>query len=136
MGNNREVARLYSERLGYTVNESTVRGIKKRYLEVTPMFHLSVTEATMMLFFPQFFFSFSMFPSFHISFFSYFPLFIFPPPGCAQGQNQLPWSLPTSLRRGGEQQGGRGGGGGRGRGKCSARIYFVFPSFHISFLYI
>ena len=33
MGNNREVARLYSERLGYTVNESTVRGIKKRYLE-------------------------------------------------------------------------------------------------------
>ena len=34
MGNNREVARLYSERLGYTVNESTVRGIKKRYLEV------------------------------------------------------------------------------------------------------
>ena len=25
--------RLYSERLGYTVNESTVRGIKKRYLE-------------------------------------------------------------------------------------------------------
>ena len=36
VGNNREVARLYSERLGYTVNESTVRGIKKRYLEVTP----------------------------------------------------------------------------------------------------
>ena len=35
VGNNREVARLYSERLGYTVNESTVRGIKKRYLEVT-----------------------------------------------------------------------------------------------------
>jgi len=33
VGNNREVARLYSERLGYTVNESTVRGIKKRYLE-------------------------------------------------------------------------------------------------------
>ena len=30
VGNNREVARLYSERLGYTVNESTVRGIKKR----------------------------------------------------------------------------------------------------------
>ena len=29
----REVARVYSERLGYTVNESTVRGIKKRYLE-------------------------------------------------------------------------------------------------------
>ena len=26
-------SRLYSERLGYTVNESTVRGIKKRYLE-------------------------------------------------------------------------------------------------------
>ena len=33
VGNNREVARVYSERLGYTVNESTVRGIKKRYLE-------------------------------------------------------------------------------------------------------
>ena len=33
VGNNREVARLYSEKLGYTVNESTVRGIKKRYLE-------------------------------------------------------------------------------------------------------
>ena len=33
VGNNREVARIYSERLGYTVNESTVRGIKKRYLE-------------------------------------------------------------------------------------------------------
>ena len=41
VGNNREVARLYSERLGYTVNESTVRGIKKRYLEVTPMLHIS-----------------------------------------------------------------------------------------------
>ena len=37
MGNNREVARLYSERLGYTVNESTVRGIKKRYLEVATL---------------------------------------------------------------------------------------------------
>ena len=77
------MARLYSERLGYTVNESTVRGIKKRYLEVTPMFHLSASEETMMLLFPQFFFSFSYFPfpyfllfiypCFHISSFSYFP---------------------------------------------------------------
>ncbi|XP_023342233.1 uncharacterized protein LOC111711969 isoform X2 [Eurytemora carolleeae] len=33
IGNNREVARVYSLKLGYTVNESTVRGIKKRYLE-------------------------------------------------------------------------------------------------------
>ena len=41
VGNNREVARLYSERLGYTVNESTVRGIKKRYLEVIPIFLVS-----------------------------------------------------------------------------------------------
>jgi len=33
LSNNREVARVYSQKLGYTVNESTIRGIKKRYLE-------------------------------------------------------------------------------------------------------
>ena len=30
--------RIYSQKLGYTVNESTIRGIKKRYLEVIGVF--------------------------------------------------------------------------------------------------
>ena len=47
VGNNREVARLYSERLGYTVNESTVRGIKKRYLEVTNQYFLCLQTIIM-----------------------------------------------------------------------------------------
>ena len=120
MGNNREVARLYSERLGYTVNESTVRGIKKRYLEVTPMFHLSVSEVTMVLFFPQFF--------------SYIPVFIFPPfyisPArvCTRAK-----SAPLESPR--EPQEGRRTAGreGRRRRKKKRQVFYsVSPSFHIS----
>ena len=93
MGNNREVARLYSERLGYTVNESTVRGIKKRYLEV--VHHPGSFRPPLFTFQTLCFFLSSSFIS-TFTFTFTFPSSSFLPPcrACTRGRSALPEFLP------------------------------------------
>ena len=95
VGNNREVARLYSERLGYTVNESTVRGIKKRYLEVV---HHPGSFRPPLFTFQTLCFFFILIIHFNFHFYFHFPIFIVPSPlqGVHKGKISSPGVSPRA----------------------------------------